>query len=228
MAPVPCSYNRDLVPVRQHNLKFHFCLHLPEMTKRISIRIRDPNPLFRTWLSEWANHAEVEGREMLATSLRRALTSLEKYPCPLQSVRECHILDGFGPNICKLLDKKLAKHRLEEAAGPSTANINLPAPVASPQKSKPANPKIQHTQSQELVSNPVPSTSAPTKRLRKTKSEQSLPKPSGNEKKDTVPVKPGVKRKATAPIESVIQEDVIMSAGSFEIILLVDSMETVG
>lgn len=206
------------------------------MSKRISIRIRDPNPLFRLWLSEWANQADIQGRDHTASSIRRALTSLEKYPCPLFSGRDCMILDGFGDNICKMLDKKLAQHGNTVIKIPPAVIVPTPAPVApSPKSRKPANPKISKLRDVQSQVVPGPSTSAATKRLKKTKSEQSLPpdvpidsNPIPPASPTPAPVKPGAKRKATTAIDAVINEDVIMLPGTFEILLLVDSMETVG
>lgn len=46
-------------------------------------------------------------------SLSKALESLEKYPLVLYTGRECAILEGFGPGICAMLDNQLAIHRRE-------------------------------------------------------------------------------------------------------------------
>lgn len=37
----------------------------------------------------------------------QAITSLNKYPLPLQSAKEAKILQNFGDGICKILDEKL-------------------------------------------------------------------------------------------------------------------------
>lgn len=170
--------------------------------------------------------------------------------------RDCMILDGFGKNICDMLDRRLIKYRATQAKGPS-ANpvkniITPPSPVAStstapavkvkrPVKNKlPAITALTQPQDDALLT--VPSTSSvTTKKLRKTKSEQSLPKvpnvlPSSiSDSSDppapnasASPVKAGTKRKATTAVTAVLTGDVIMTPGSFEILLLVDSMETVG
>lgn len=41
----------------------------------------------------------------------QALSSLRKYPLPLQSGREARILQYFGEQICRQLDERLEKHR---------------------------------------------------------------------------------------------------------------------
>lgn len=202
------------------------------MSKRISVRIRDPNPLFRSWISNWATVAENEDKDQLATSLRRALLSLEKYPLKLNTGKDCLILDGFGANICEKLDAKLTQYQ-NRLANPSPLLERNKSPVALPPIPNVTNqaPKVpvSISQSQDKPS----SSTEPKKRIRKTKSEQTLPK---------IPSKPsdevlgtsttnaavGTKRKATTTIDSVIAEEVIMVRGTFEIILLVDSMETVG
>jgi crossover junction endonuclease MUS81 len=42
--------------------------------------------------------------------LLQALSSLQKYPLPLKSGKECLILKFFGPKLCSKLDKKLEDH----------------------------------------------------------------------------------------------------------------------
>lgn len=200
--------------------------------KRISVRVRDANPLFRFWISEWAAQADVDGRESLAMSLRRALTSLEKYPLPLVRGRDCMILDGFGRNYCEMLDKKLAKHHAEKLED-SVPRPPPPSPPPSKVRTKPVIPNAI-PQSENAAPVPGPSQSiVPTKKVKRTKSSPDVLKVPILPDDSPVPaaaavVKPGVKRKATAPIDSLVNGDVIMLAGTFDILLLVDSMETVG
>lgn len=40
----------------------------------------------------------------------QALSSLSKYPLPLQTAREAKILQNFGDGICKILDEKLQRY----------------------------------------------------------------------------------------------------------------------
>lgn len=193
------------------------------MSKRISIRIRDPNPLFRTWLSEWANQADNNDQGYLGTSLRRALRSLEKYPLPIKTGRDCMILDGFGVNFCDMIDKKLAKYQ----KNPVVSSYNF---TVTDQRIKQNKENLTQSQSQNPPASPKPSTSSTgRRRIRKTKSDQALPKTLSHNLLPISPPRPGAKRKATIPIETVLaEEDVIMVPDSFETILLVDSMETVG
>lgn len=44
-------------------------------------------------------------------SFNQALKSLQKYPLPLDSARECKILKGFGDRLCKMLDDKLREFK---------------------------------------------------------------------------------------------------------------------
>lgn len=201
------------------------------MSKRISVRIRDPNPLFRLWVSEWANQADVLGRDHLASNFRRALTSLEKYPCKLRTGRECLILDGFGATFCDMLDKKLAKHN-HQLANPVVAAttqedklIKTPdKPVAPPIRRTKAIPKLPNPATIVPVPAPLPSTSGTNDKSKKTKSPPKIVQKTAPE----VNLKVALKRKATATVDTETFQDVIMVPGTFEVILLVDSMETVG
>uniref|UniRef100_A0A1B0DLB8 Crossover junction endonuclease MUS81 n=1 Tax=Phlebotomus papatasi TaxID=29031 RepID=A0A1B0DLB8_PHLPP len=84
----------------------------------------DPNPLFKKWLGEWLKYSE-ENNLGNKTALARALNSFEKYPLPLASARECIILEGFGPTICEMLDKKHKKYKNEEMK--CSGNVEVPA-----------------------------------------------------------------------------------------------------
>ncbi|XP_059610721.1 crossover junction endonuclease MUS81 [Phlebotomus argentipes] len=98
--------------------------------ERVTIKYNDPNPLFKKWLTEWLKYSE-ENNLGNRRSLARALSSLEKYPLPLSSARECIILEGFGPKICEMLEKKLDKR--------STLQISEEKEITKkPKKVKPA------------------------------------------------------------------------------------------
>lgn len=43
----------------------------------------------------------------------QAISSLNKYPLPLQSAKEAKILQNFGDGICKILDEKLQRYYRE-------------------------------------------------------------------------------------------------------------------
>lgn len=81
---------------------------LPEGS-RITFRHAKPNPLFSTWLQELYEEA-VEKKSNFVSVLKEALTSLSKYPLPLQTGAECAILKGFDKKICAYLDKRLEVH----------------------------------------------------------------------------------------------------------------------
>ncbi|XP_045535916.1 crossover junction endonuclease MUS81 [Papilio machaon] len=80
-----------------------------EPGKRISLKRARPNPLFQIWLEELQEEA-IQKKSKLENKLTVALTSLSKYPLPLQSGAECAILKGFDKRLCMFLDKKLQKY----------------------------------------------------------------------------------------------------------------------
>ncbi|GBP28454.1 Crossover junction endonuclease MUS81 [Eumeta japonica] len=75
-------------------------------TKRITFKHKNPNPLFQSWLQELYDEAK-EKNSKLQSMLKEALTSLSKYPLPLQSGSDCAILKGFESKLCLFLDKRL-------------------------------------------------------------------------------------------------------------------------
>lgn len=83
--------------------------------KRITVKLKSPNPLFEKWLMEWRNKAKEHDSKMQYT-FNAALKSLRKYPIPLNSGRECMILKGFGTKLCEMLDKKLKDHKTNDNA----------------------------------------------------------------------------------------------------------------
>lgn len=80
--------------------------------ERIYFRAKQPNPLFCAWLEKWLKEAEAKD-SMKRHALAKALESIKKYPLVLYTGRECAILEGFGPGICAMLDKQLTVHRGE-------------------------------------------------------------------------------------------------------------------
>lgn len=82
--------------------------------KRIKIVLDRPNRLFESWLEEWRNEAVLRNSE-LQNHFTKALNSLKRYPLPLESGRECIILQHFGTKLCTMLDKKLEEHRRQES-----------------------------------------------------------------------------------------------------------------
>ncbi|KAJ9591198.1 hypothetical protein L9F63_002269 [Diploptera punctata] len=84
---------------------------------RISVKPRkSPNPLFEKWLEEWKKEAESKGSD-LQYCFGKALKSLQKYPLPLKTGRDCGILGYFGNRLCVMLDRKLAEYKKEHPEG---------------------------------------------------------------------------------------------------------------
>lgn len=95
--------------------------------KRVTLKSKNPNPLFEQWLTEWRDKAQESGSKMqFCFSL--ALKSLKQYPLPLETGKDCKLLKGFGEKLCKMLDDKLKQYK--------NGGLNvIPAPeVLSPQK----------------------------------------------------------------------------------------------
>lgn len=78
--------------------------------KRVKIVPDRPNRLFESWLEEWRNEAVLRNSE-LHNHFAKALDSLKRYPLPLESGKECIILQHFGTKLCSMLDKKLEEYR---------------------------------------------------------------------------------------------------------------------
>ncbi|XP_022904262.2 crossover junction endonuclease MUS81 [Onthophagus taurus] len=78
--------------------------------KRITLKLKTPNPLFEKWLIEWRDEAKAKESKM-QYCFSTALQSLKRYPIPLESGRDCKILKGFGDKLCKMLDEKLKEHK---------------------------------------------------------------------------------------------------------------------
>ncbi|XP_050445502.1 crossover junction endonuclease MUS81 [Cataglyphis hispanica] len=91
--------------------------------KRIKIMPDRPNRLFEIWLEEWRNDAKLRNSE-LCNQFTKALDSLKRYPLPLESGKECIILQHFGTKLCSMLDKKLEEQRRHESAKAADANFS--------------------------------------------------------------------------------------------------------
>lgn len=78
--------------------------------KRITMKLKSPNPLFEKWLIEWRDKARGENSKM-EFCFTMALQSLKRYPLPLESGRDCNILKGFGEKLCLMIDNKLKAHQ---------------------------------------------------------------------------------------------------------------------
>ena len=68
-----------------------------------------PNPLFEKWLIEWRDEAKAKGSK-LEFHFAKAISSLRKYPLPLESGKDCILLQNFGTKLCAMLDRKIESH----------------------------------------------------------------------------------------------------------------------
>ncbi|TKS93028.1 Crossover junction endonuclease MUS81 [Collichthys lucidus] len=94
-----------------------------------------PNPLFLKWLTELRDEAKEKGLKIQYT-YQKAISSLNKYPLPLQNAKEAKILQNFGDGICKILDEKLQRYYREN--GPNTP-IHILSEEAPPPGTKANN-----------------------------------------------------------------------------------------
>lgn len=164
-----------------------------------------PNHLFESWLEEWRNEAVVRKSE-LQNHFTKALDSLKRYPLPLESGKECIILQHFGTKLCSMLDRRLEEHRRQEPtkavdACVSGAGGNEDRTVTS--RKKPVEESIIAEVAQEKT--------AVAKQARNAK--KSAPK-----------------RLANANDVAFGQADrqISLEPGTFDIVLLVDTQETCG
>ncbi|VEN38033.1 unnamed protein product [Callosobruchus maculatus] len=198
--------------------------------RRVTMKLKTPNYLFQTWLTEWRDEAK-RSDSLLVSSYEEALQSLKMYPLPLKSGKECKILIGFTTEICSMLDKKLESFKLlneplgtniqkESGETPCSSDINKAVNLPNTDqidilreintieyvpKDKKKKPKtILHSKSEEIQStqkNKPKSTSRPQK-MAKHASSNAIP--------------------------SVQEEDFVFSPGGFDIILYVDTQEVEG
>lgn len=162
-----------------------------------------PNRLFEDWLEEWRKEAVLRNSE-LRHHFAKALDSLRRYPLPLESGKECIILQHFGTKLCAMLDKKLEEHRGRESAKAidvcfSEAGSNEDLAAASTKKSV-----------KECA-------------ILETQEKTSLVKHARNTKKNA-------KRLANANEIASREADrqISLEPGIFDIVLLVDTQETCG
>nr|XP_020479944.1 crossover junction endonuclease MUS81 isoform X2 [Monopterus albus] len=90
-----------------------------------------PNPLFLKWLTELRDEAK-EKRQKTQYTYQKAISSLNKYPLPLQNAKEAKILQNFGDGICKILDEKLQQYYRENDPGSEAPIHNLPKGAPPP------------------------------------------------------------------------------------------------
>jgi len=176
--------------------------------KRIKIILDRPNYLFETWLEEWRNKAELRNSE-LHNHFTKALDSLKRYPLPLESGKECIILQHFGTKLCSMLDKKLEEHRKQKsikAVDPcfSEASTNEDRIAASRKK------PVEECQIVEVQEKPITKQVA-AKQTRNTK--KNAPKRLVN---------------ANGIASSEADKQISFEPNTFDIVLLVDTQETCG
>lgn len=188
----------------------------PTKRIRISIKYENPNPLFESWLLEFISQAEKKESKSLY-QLRKALSSLKKYPLPLHTGRDCIILEGFGKDICNLLDKKLEEHirlQLRECQQEVPVDSNIVQLSESFQASEPYQKRQQEEDLQ--IINKV------TEELQKEGLIQS-PKVVSRGRKP----KCGSKNTVASTQRTQFQT-YKLQPGEYKIILLVDTCETMG
>lgn len=86
--------------------------------KRVKVVLDRPNRLFEIWLEEWKKEAMLRNSD-LQNHFAKALDSLKRYPLPLESGRDCIILQHFGSKLCSMLDKKLEEYRKQGSGNAS-------------------------------------------------------------------------------------------------------------
>lgn len=189
--------------------------------RRISVRIKNPNPLFKKWLTEWIAYAKKKRLKEQECTFQRALAALEKYPLQMATGKDCLILDGFGKGICEMLDKKLERFRAQKSTVVQVPAVVSQIPIEPIEKTTLRRSKSFGLASPEkaapLAEKNNKGSTGPSKRLRKTKSENVI----GITK---------LKQPVIALKPPEIQPDleILVSPGRFEIILLVDAQETIG
>ncbi|KPJ14381.1 RNA polymerase-associated protein CTR9-like [Papilio machaon] len=103
-----------------------FNMDILEPGKRISLKRARPNPLFQSWLEELQEEA-IQKKSKLENKLTVALTSLSKYPLPLQSGAECAILqEEYDVEIIDVAPKSSSQVRAspQNSESPSKTNCN--------------------------------------------------------------------------------------------------------
>ncbi|XP_063699628.1 crossover junction endonuclease MUS81 [Culicoides brevitarsis] len=171
---------------------------------RITLTRTCPNPLFEKWLNEFISEAEKKDAKS-QFQLKKALTSLQKFPLPLNTGRDCIILEGFGKGICSLLDQKLEKYIKNNMRTVGNENI---VELSESFRSSEVYLKEQRKEKEEILQ-------AVTKELVKDGIVPLRKKPSAPKKSKKVP-------------NTKIFEPFTFETGSYEIILLVDTQETAG
>ncbi|XP_011878556.1 PREDICTED: crossover junction endonuclease MUS81 isoform X2 [Vollenhovia emeryi] len=172
--------------------------------KRIKIVPDRPNRLFESWLDEWRQEA-VHRNSELQGHFTKALDSLRRYPLPLESGKECIILQHFGTKLCSMLDKKLEVHRRQE----SSKAVDAGLPEADSKDDRTATLRKEPEEECKLV---------------EAREEATVVKQARNTKKNAS--KRLVDANEVPPREA--DRQISLEPGVFDIILLVDTQETCG
>lgn len=201
--------------------------------RRITVRKKSANPLFEKWLKEWKQEAAGK-HSRLESTFNRALYYLRKYPLKFDTGQECKILKGFGNKLCKMLDDKLLAYNLELVNSEQQSASPLQK-VISDRSNEELCAKPSHTNkgNKEKVSKNFKKT------LTKIPSVLSDISDDYQEIKCAPPIEPpkheNISKKvmktisSTSSSSSAESEDFyILEPGNFDIILYVDTAETVG
>ncbi|XP_014471574.1 PREDICTED: crossover junction endonuclease MUS81, partial [Dinoponera quadriceps] len=170
--------------------------------KRVKIVPDRPNRLFEIWLEEWRNEAVLRKSD-LRNHFAKALHSLRKYPLPLESGRDCIILQHFGTKLCSMLERKLEEHRKQESD-----NVIDVAAVSNDEKYAIISEK---TKEDRTIGNEIQEKTVMVRQAKNIKKNISKGLVSANE-----------------IASRQVDRQIHFEPNTFDIILLVDTQETCG
>lgn len=170
--------------------------------KRIKVVPDRPNRLFEIWLEEWRKDAAHQNPD-LRNHFTKALDSLKRYPLPLESGRDCIILQHFGTKLCSMLDKKLEEYRRQKSDKITDIYVSE---IDSSEKHA---SKKKHVENDQIIE--IQEKTAMIKHTKNVKKNASKKLVNVNE----IPLKN-------------IDRQIYFEPNSFDIILLVDTQETCG
>lgn len=191
--------------------------------QRITLRQLAPNPLFEQWLSEWLSYAERKN-SMKKHALAKALESLRRYPLVMHSGRDCCILDGFGQTICRMIDKQLEVYRGADVGGTDVPTTGRRRPMSEADCERSMHEVIDKVRVEMVKKKKVS-----VKAAKKMKGPHQNPLSDLFDKYDLAEVDALIDAAdaEAEPIE-IDSMPIIVPANSYEVILLVDTQETVG
>lgn len=96
--------------------------------KRITVKLKRPNPLFEEWLKGWYDEAKTKNNNR-KDIFEFALKSLRAYPLKLESGRQCKILNGFNDVLCVMLDRKLLEHHKQQTSSSCVNFVKKPEQI---------------------------------------------------------------------------------------------------